>query len=704
MHALRSLAVGAACAAFVTPLGTPLAAQEGRFGERVSVVQVEVPVQVVRDGEPVRGLTREDFEILEGRKPREIVGFEVVDLSLATEAPTALPVAARRHFLLLFDLSFSDAGSIVKAREAALEVVRTALHPSDLVGVATVSAAEGARLPLGFTSDRRQVEVAIETLGLPQLVDSVRDPIGLTLTEPNAFRDVAPGAEAGGGAGRGGVDAGAELAELVQSMETGTRRAVDRNRILNLAAQLASLAAVLRDVEGRKHVLYLSEGFDSSVILGTGRGVTAEEQAAIREQAEAAATGEVWRVDSNARFGDTSSQNQLELMLAEFVKAGATIQAIDIGGLAGTTDVRREASGEDGLFVMAEETGGEFLRNFNNLSLALGEVLERTSVTYLLAFQPEDLAPDGSFHEIKVRLKDGGRGVRVVHRPGYYAPVAFAEQNPAARRLATAERILGGVEGGEVATWVLAAAFPMTRGTAHVPVLVEVDGPSLLAGHRGESVQAEILAYAIATDGTVADFFAQPVGLDLAKVGEGLRRTGFKFMGDLELPPGDYSLRVLVRNAETGAEGLRVAQVAVPAADEGLLLPPLVPEPPTRWVLGRAPSDHPYPYLLGEEMVVPSARPILVAGAPTRLLLAGYRLGGATIAGSAELRAWDGSRVGAADLVLGPRQPAEGDFERVMGSLTVPAVEAGSYELVVTVRDEATGATRTSSLAVEVGS
>ncbi|MGH9361158.1 MAG: hypothetical protein ACRD2T_04520, partial [Thermoanaerobaculia bacterium] len=88
-----------------------LPAQEGRFGETAEVVVVEVPVQVVKDGKPVRGLTAANFEVFDGKTKQRLTGFEVVDLAALDSAPAAapvpappaLPLAGRRHFLFLFD-------------------------------------------------------------------------------------------------------------------------------------------------------------------------------------------------------------------------------------------------------------------------------------------------------------------------------------------------------------------------------------------------------------------------------------------------------------------------------------------------------------------------------------------------------------------------------------------------------------------------
>src|SRR6185436_14438879 len=156
-----------------------------QFSESTQVLVVEVPVQVVgKDGQPVRGLTANDFEVFEGRKKLPVTGFEVLDLKVGQEAAPAagMPTAARRHFLMMFDLSSSEPQSILKARQAAEDVLHT-LHPTDLVAVATYSQANGPQLILGFTPDRNQVKTALQTLGMPQLVDRSPDPLRLVMTE-----------------------------------------------------------------------------------------------------------------------------------------------------------------------------------------------------------------------------------------------------------------------------------------------------------------------------------------------------------------------------------------------------------------------------------------------------------------------------------------------------------------------------------------
>ena len=128
------VAGGAAAAAPAAPVpaaggSAGGAADRQPFSETTDVTAVEIPVQVVRDGEPVRGLTAADFELYEGRKRQEVTGFDVVDLSLPENQrlSASVPAASRRHFLLVFDLSNSDPKRMLKAREAVKQSLLTIL-------------------------------------------------------------------------------------------------------------------------------------------------------------------------------------------------------------------------------------------------------------------------------------------------------------------------------------------------------------------------------------------------------------------------------------------------------------------------------------------------------------------------------------------------------------------------------------------------
>lgn len=607
-------------------------AQQGEFAEEAVVVVVEVPVQVLVDGKPVRNLTAQDFEVRDEGKRQEIVGFDAIDLSRVEASVPELPVGARRHFLLLFDLSFSDPTAIVRAREAAQRLLREGLHPADLVAVATFSLRGGARFVLGFTSDRRQAELAIESLGVPQLAEEIasgaNDPLQLAIADVEEITSL----DTSRGGGLSGVNSDQILLKSLQDQSLLADRAnrqVQQGQITKVASSLEPLARLMGRVHGRKHVVYLSEGFETPTVFGT------MEMERTDEITRDSMSGEFWKIDSEERFGSSAVQSSLRDLMEEFRRADCTVQAVDIGGLRTgvSADDRPRGSGQDALFYFANETGGELYRNTNDLAGAMRDMLQRTSVTYVLAIQPRNLELDGGFHRLKVRLKKSVRGARILHRPGYYEPRRGAGDDAAVQRLVTAGMVLGGADGGAIDAAVLAAPFAVGRDKAYVPVLVEIDGTSLLAGKSAGELPTELYAYALGSDGRIADFFAQFLELDVAKVGEALRASGFKFWGELDLPAGDYVVRAVVRNSESGVAGVRSFPLHVPAVDEGeaALLPPLFPEPGGKWLQGSKSDAQqrgiPYPFLLRQQPFMPAARPVVAAGGEAQLSLVGYNLG-----------------------------------------------------------------------------
>jgi VWFA-related protein len=711
---LRCLAALAGCVGLAVLVPGSAGAQT--FSGTTDVTVVEVPVQVVKDGEPVRGLTANDFEVFDGRKKVPITGFEVLDLSATEATPQAaaqIPVSARRHFLMLFDLSFSEPSALSKARLAALDVVKT-LHPTDLVAVATYSSIEGPQLVLGFTPDRQQISAALDTLGLSKLIDRTkRDPLRLVLDDAllaSRQANTAPKT-------RGAEALEAKNAEIVDTLETlsivssRADRTVQHQIVRNLTSAFTELARLMGEIEGRKYVVYLSEGFDSSLVTGkAGLEASASGGNDLSTLIDSATSGGGQAVDatggtgSDERFGDTRTQNAIEKMLEEFRRADCQIQAVDIGGLrAGAEQGFQRTNGKEALFNMAKSTGGELYENFNNLSNAMGQMLRRTGVTYVLSFQPDSLKPDGTYRKLKVELKNAPRGARVVFRPGYYAPKAGAQPSQLQRVLEGGNAVMD-EESGSIQASVLAAPFAMSGdhgGRAYVPVLIEVNGPSLLAGKQGASLPVEIYIYAIDQNGSVQDFLSQTLGLDLAKAPPALSQTGLKFFGHVELPPGSYTLRTLVRNGLTGASSLRVTPVEVPAFGNGqaALLPAFFPETPGRWVMVRenpreGQPQAAYPFMLKEQPYIPASLPVLTPGQPAAVVLQGYNLGSGDLKADVKVLSADGKEVPGGALTLAGKEGSSP--VRVSATFQPPALQPGEYTLQVTLTDGA-GKTDTST-------
>ena len=450
---------------------------------------------------------------------------------------------------------------------------------------------------MNFTRDRGQLAAAIDTLGLPGLSVRTADPLGFAFTQPGG-----PGSSSGTQSPRGPLK-GPEMEESLRDVQNLQRQSSDeqgRGRVTKLMTALAGMGRVLDSVRGRKHVLFFSEGFETRLLAGRASGTsrileqgsdTATLDAGTNQGAgEAAITGQIWKVDSDARFGSSSLRDQFSSSLGFFPRSDAVLDAIDIGGLRAEGDAAgpRPASGADALSTMASETGGDFVRNANSLGGELKAVSERTGLVYLLVYQPKGLSKPGTFHKLRVDVK--APVSKVVARSGYYEPRPYASLSPLEKLLASGDLVTGGARGESVAGRLVVAPFASPAEVAQVPIVLELPGAGLFAGDKAETVGVQIYAYAADAAGTLADYVVSEAMLDLAKVRPMLEAGGIKFYGTLYLAPGDYRIHVLACDAATGRAGVFSSDVRVPAIPGGAatVLPPFFPEPAGRWVMVRA--------------------------------------------------------------------------------------------------------------------
>ncbi|HYO12972.1 MAG TPA: VWA domain-containing protein [Thermoanaerobaculia bacterium] len=695
-------------------LAVPAGAQRDRdrsFEESSQVVAVEVPVNVVgRDGNPVRGLTAEDFEVYDGGERQTITSFEVVDLISIRQEREAnpgktleLPSSSRRHFLLLFDLSFSSPTSVLKARLAARDFVLNSLQPTDLAAVATYSLEHGPKLVVTFTPDRAQLARAVDTLGMRRVHDARADPLRFLLESPGGLGDQSSGV----GQNDLVLSTDIEVTEYLRAISNYAER-VERTfevgRISSYSRALGDMARALNAVKGRKHIVLFSEGFDSRLLIGrdTTEGEDQRDQIAVQ-------FGTQWTVDNDARFGNTGLQNDLHKMLEEFRRADCVIQSVDIGGLRAGADQRPRASGQEALFYMANETGGELFKDANNLREPLERVLDRTSVTYVLSFERSDLKSDGAYRRLKVKVKGLPASARVSHRAGYYAPRPFKDLDPLEKNLLASDGIAAAVPRRDLDINVLVAPFRNTETQAYVPVIVEVGGPSLLVGHKGDKMEVELFGYVSDAQNQMRGFFTQKV--EMAKARKALEQTGLKYYGHFDLAPGNYRVRVLVRNAITGRTAVESLPLEVPSYQmaQPVLLPPFFIEEDQRWIKVRERTgDSPqafvdYPFTVSGEPYVPSARPVLRRDKAARLCLVAYNLGEGDLELEGRVISADGKDSPAGGLAMVERTATGiSGLDKLIATFDPAGLKAGEYVLHVNIKDPKTGHRETNSLSFDV--
>jgi len=675
------------------------------FGAGVTIVTLPVFV-TDKDGRAVGGLTPSDFEVQDEGKTVPVVGMQEIDAAEPPPAPTSLPArmafAARRQFLLLFDLSFTSIAGIVRSREAAKRFVTAGLTPGDLAAVATFSVVSGMKLLVGFTSDRAQLEAAIDELGVLN-VERKTDPLGLVYD----FQLNRPQSVSQEGGRRGD-----ELAEMLRAQAMQLSRAQEdeyRRKVGGLMAAMAQLGRTLDSIDGRKQILYLSAGFEDKSLVG------ASGDQAIRD-GQAVTEGRLWDVQSESRFGDVGVRSQMEAMLRALASSDTVVHTIDVTGLVAGADASvegdaktRVGAGREALSQIANGTGGRFYRDTNDLGVAFDQILDATRRYYVLAFEPEAPKGPGKYHKLKVRLK--GKGYRVSHRVGYTE--SSPESSSALRRLEAAEAIAKGLSGGPIATEALALPYRNAQGRISVPVILQVDGRSLLDRGPGASLPLEVFGYAFDASGHVEDMVALVSTLDLSKLEPKLKQTGLLVQASFSLPPGRHSLRFIVRDSGTQRRGLHVVEVEVPPfeASQRLLYPPMFMDDPARWLVVQASSRSgapvDVPLRVGDDVFAPRIDATLVNGRTDSVCVMTFDGGQTYDAGAqfqigAQLINSQGTAVRVGKVALA-RSVAESDgFRRFVLSVTPQDVPPGEYTFKVKLTDPGTGAVSESIQPVRV--
>lgn len=353
--------------------------------ESVTVEVVEVPVYVTAaDGTPIRGLTKDAFALRVNGRPQPAEFFDAIDFASphgAASPPTgSRDVRERRLYVLAFDRLHNK--SMPRVQEAALRLIASSNRASDSFAIALFTATRGFEFLTPFLTDRVAIARAIATLE----PSKAQDPLGLaTLPDERAPSHIAE------------LDT-LKTDNVSQIAASGAREPMTtietvRGGPANVAAMaeparrvvedefdgLAAAAERLRTLDGQKHVILMSSGFD----------------------------GLFTQTDSRYR-------RMLDELRRAFAAAGAFVDTIDTFPYA-------SMNGGQTLRLMAEATGGSAMRG-NDLANDLAQLTQGQEVVYVLGFHRRDAA-GGS---IDVRVSGLPRGARVAYRDGFGAAVKNA--------------------------------------------------------------------------------------------------------------------------------------------------------------------------------------------------------------------------------------------------------------------------------------
>ncbi|HEX8172295.1 MAG TPA: VWA domain-containing protein [Thermoanaerobaculia bacterium] len=668
------------------------AAVAQRASENVQVTVVEVPVTVVdASGNPVRGLTKDSFEVYDEGKRVPVEYFEMLDMKTldAAQRSTPLPPAAKRNFLLLFDIAHSSVGSIQRAARAAETFIDSQLAPQDLAAVSVFTTEKGARMITSFTGDKEMLRAAIRSLGHPDYF-KVMDPLmisyaataslgnGISASTGEIDSDSGKGA---GSSARESAGIDAILAQFGEIQNRATQTADDteqKNRLRIQLSNMANIARVLDRLHGRKQVILLSEGFDARLVQGR-EDLSFQ---ATREQNDQVFSGEGYKVDNEQRFGNAAAANVVSDMAEIFRRSDVVLHAIDIKGLRSNVDASAGAkkSSNDSLFLVTKPTGGTVFQNSNDLSTNFARMLEQQSVVYVLGFSAKSTGKPGKFHDLKVKTNQ--RGVKVSHRAGYYE--SSGKLTDLEKTISLSELLLSDAPLEDVKVSIAATMLPGPNGKARVPVMVEMQGPKFIEGITANTATANLFLYAFDKQNRVADYLTQRIALDLTKASDVLRQSGIRYYGSLRLPPGEYSVKALVRVEESGRAGMSRQSITVPSFDTATVMPAVFFADAGNWVMLSGASrgdDYPYPFSAGADRYAARANPAIAASAPQKIALFLYNMPLENLGITPTLVAPDGQTLPAKLKLLGRATADERGSTKLIFDFDPAGLQTGSYEL-----------------------
>jgi VWFA-related protein len=392
MRALRLLLLLTSSIALVASAQQPVP-----LTEKIDVTLVNVDVTVTSRGEPVHGLTRDDFEVFDDGVRQPITSFDSVERTTpaAHGAIAAIPAQPaderfRRRVLVIVD---NPRTSTIR-RNLAIAKLDAFIDDQFRGGEYDWSIAlvdRGARLLLPPTSDKAAVHAALDvirrTKGYPPdslVSDEYRNggavPRILPLDVGNAPKS------------EGSIDSRGQECRMGECDLAGTEAVVRSGESYHAVVDaLRSFAAV----SGKKIVLLLTSDATEVDFFGSNNGIV---------------TGQSGWEGMRRRMSVLRLQNLMrDSLIHEANASNVNLYIINTEGL-------QESTHNSGLYWLARETGGRLMPG-NDLGQSIQVFDDVSSNFYSLAYR-QPRADDGKYHRIKVRLKKPGR-FALQYRDGY---------------------------------------------------------------------------------------------------------------------------------------------------------------------------------------------------------------------------------------------------------------------------------------------